>query len=78
MTIAERAAYERRIAELEVALAEYMRVMDMTDFTVGGDLRHDFLESYGRCLAVLPGYKRPAPLGGSACRSRGGLSSDGT
>jgi hypothetical protein len=40
-----------------------MRVMEMADYRVVGDLRHDFLEAYGRCLVALPGYRRAAPLG---------------
>jgi hypothetical protein len=36
MTITERLVLEARIRELEQALAKYMRVVDLTSFTVGG------------------------------------------
>ena len=41
-----------------------MRVMEMADYRVVGDLRHDFLEAYGRCLVALPGYRRARHLSG--------------
>jgi hypothetical protein len=59
MNVAERAAYEARIAELEGALTNYLRITDMTSFKVSGDLRVDFLAAYARCLVALPGYRRP-------------------
>ena len=37
--------------------------MEMADYRVAGDLRHDFLEAYGRCFVALPGYRRAARLG---------------
>jgi len=56
---------QRRIAELEGALEQYMRVTDMTDLKVTGDLRYDCLEAYAECLVALPSYRRAAPLGDS-------------
>jgi hypothetical protein len=62
VTVAERTAYEARIAELEEALADYLNVIDMTDLKVSGDLRVDFLAAYARCLTALPGYCRPPTI----------------
>jgi hypothetical protein len=59
MTVAEQTSYEARIAELEEALTDYLRITDMTSFKVSGDLRVDFLAAYARCLVALPGYRRP-------------------
>ena len=75
MTVAERAAYEGRIVQLEDALERYMRAIEMADCTVTGDLRNDFLEAYAPCLMALPSYRRAAPLGsqGSGEAHHGGV-----
>jgi hypothetical protein len=64
MTITERLVLEARIRELEQALAKYMCVVDLTSFTVGGDLRRDYLTAYAGALAVVPRelYKPLAPM----------------
>jgi hypothetical protein len=54
VSVAERRRLEGRVAQLEGALAGYMRVMDLVGFKVEGDLRWDFLEAYAGALAAVP------------------------
>lgn len=64
--MSSRAELEERCAQLEDALSEFARAVDMLTFEVEGDMRREYLQALAQVLAALPRHKWPPSVRGVA------------